>query len=43
MEPLELPAMTPAQEAAWVGLLEVAKRVPTGWCLVGGQMVHLLC
>lgn len=38
-----LPPMTPAQTEAWNGLLEVAERHPTGWTLVGGQMVQLLC
>lgn len=36
-----LPPMTPAQAEAWNGLLDVAERHPTGWTLVGGQMVQL--
>lgn len=35
--------MSEAQEQSWHGLLEVAVRMPAGWCLVGGQMVHLHC
>lgn len=38
-----LPPMTPAQAEAWNGLLDVAERHPTGWTLVGGQMVQLHC
>jgi len=38
-----LPPMTPAQAEAWNGLLDVAERHPTGWTLVGGQMVRLHC
>ncbi|MFE4469694.1 hypothetical protein ACFRFH_12845 [Leifsonia sp. NPDC056824] len=35
--------MTPRQEASWRGIIAVARRVPGGWCLVGGQMVQLWC
>lgn len=38
-----LPPMVPAQEAAWIAILEVSERMGTGWCVVGGQMVHLHC
>ncbi len=38
-----LPVMTPAQEQAWLCLLAMADRMAQGWCLVGGQMVHLHC
>lgn len=38
-----LEALSEAQRQSWLGLLEVAKVFPTGWCLVGGQMVHLFC
>jgi hypothetical protein len=37
------PASSPAQEAGWKALFDVHTRMPTGWCLVGGQMVHLHC
>lgn len=37
------PVMTPTQAAAWHALFAVHQRLPTGWCLVGGQMVHSLC
>lgn len=43
MEPLELPDMTPKQEASWKGILAVSNIVRGGWCLVGGQMVQLWC
>ena len=42
-EPINLPAMSEAQEAAWRALMELGKRVPTGWTLIGGQLVHLHC
>jgi hypothetical protein len=35
--------MTPKQEASWRGILAVSRIVRSGWCLVGGQMVQLLC
>lgn len=38
-----LPPMSAAQEQAWAALLDIAERLPSGWCLVGGQMVHLHC
>ena len=38
-----MPAMTEAQTAGWLALLDLHDRPPTGWTLVGGQMVHLLC
>jgi hypothetical protein len=38
-----LPAMPVAQENSWRALLDVQQRVATGWCLVGGQLVQLLC
>jgi hypothetical protein len=37
------PPMLAAQENAWRGLLEIFARLPAGWCLVGGQLVHLHC
>lgn len=43
MSVLVLPAMTEAQAAGWTTLMTLAKRIPTGWCIVGGQMVHLHC
>ena len=43
MAALEIPDMTPRQEASWRGIIAVAQRVPSGWCLVGGQMVQLWC
>lgn len=38
-----MPPMTPAQTSAWHALLDLHARKPTGWTLIGGQMVHLLC
>lgn len=38
-----MPAMSPAQEAAWLGLLDLYERHPEGWALIGGQLVHLHC
>jgi hypothetical protein len=40
---VRMPAMVPAQEAGWIALIEIASLMPTGWTLVGGQMVHLHC
>jgi len=37
------PAMTAAQEQSWNGLLDVGDTLRDGWCLVGGQLVHLHC
>lgn len=41
--PVSLPPMPQAQAASWHGLLDLHERVPTGWTLVGGQLVHLHC
>ncbi len=38
-----LPPMSVAQAASWHALLDVYDRLPTGWTLIGGQMVHLHC
>ena len=35
-------AMSPAQRQGWLVLLDLAEAFPTGWCLLGGQMVWLL-
>lgn len=41
--PIALPdTMPPAQEQGWLTLLDLATTFPSGWCLVGGQMVWLL-
>ncbi|HEY8721795.1 hypothetical protein [Pengzhenrongella sp.] len=40
---IRLPAMGDAQQAAWWSLMDLQVVHPTGWTLVGGQMVHLLC
>ncbi len=38
-----LPPMLAAQRDAWHALMDVHGRMPKGWVLVGGQMVHLHC
>jgi hypothetical protein len=43
VSPVVLDELTVAQEQSWRGLLELSARVPAGWCLIGGQMVFLLC
>lgn len=37
------PAMAAGQLESWRGLLAVSARLPTDWCLVGGQLVQLHC
>ena len=41
--PVVLPAMSAGQAASWHGLMDVYERLPRGWTLVGGQLVHLHC
>lgn len=38
-----MPPMSDAQAASWHGLMALHDKVPAGWTLVGGQMVHLHC
>lgn len=38
-----LPPMREGQRAGWIALLELRDALPTGWTIVGGQMVHLWC
>lgn len=38
-----LPTMLAAQTASWHALLDLFERLPAGWTLIGGQMVHLHC
>jgi hypothetical protein len=38
-----MPPMSSAQEASWHGLLDLYEAFPSGWTLIGGQMVHLHC
>lgn len=40
---VSLDAFAGRQRQAWLGLLEVSRVLPQGWCIVGGQMVHLIC
>ncbi|RYZ65459.1 MAG: periplasmic heavy metal sensor, partial [Proteobacteria bacterium] len=35
--------MPPEQTASWLGLLDLHERLPHGWTLIGGQLVHLHC
>jgi hypothetical protein len=41
--PVVLDGLAEGQRQSWLGLLEVARVHPDGWCLVGGQMVYLIC
>lgn len=41
MDPVTLVQMTPAQEESWRILLDLYPVFPSGWCLIGGQMVWL--
>ena len=43
MTPVVLDGLAEGQRQSWLGLLEVARVHPDGWCLVGGQMVYLIC
>ena len=43
VEPVVMPAMSAAQAASWFGLMDLYERLPHGWTLVGGQLVHLHC
>jgi len=43
MKKIELPLLTSRQHQSWVGLLELANKLPTGWTLIGGQLVQLHC
>ncbi len=43
MDPIVMPAMSQAQTDGWHTLFDLAQRIPNGWTLVGGQMVHLHC
>ena len=38
-----LPAMPVEQTASWLGVLDLFERQPSGWTLIGGQLVHLYC
>jgi len=38
-----MPPMGDVQRAGWLALFDVHDAHPTGWALVGGQMVHLWC
>jgi len=38
-----LPPTTDQLTLTWHALFAVHQRLPAGWCLVGGQLVHLLC
>ncbi len=40
---VQMPEMPSNQVAGWWALMDLQERVPTGWTLVGGQMVHLHC
>jgi len=38
-----LPTMPLEQTASWHGLLDLHEHLPSGWTLIGGQLVHLHC
>ncbi len=38
-----LPDMPEEQTASWLGILDLYERLPQGWTLIGGQLVHLHC
>lgn len=40
---VDLPPMSAEQTASWHALMDLYERLPTGWTLVGGQLVHLHC
>lgn len=42
-EPIQMPAMGAAQEQSWHALMDLYDRLPQGWTLIGGQLVHLHC
>jgi hypothetical protein len=39
---ITLSRLTPAQEESWRVLLDLCDAMPSGWCLIGGQMTWLL-
>lgn len=41
--PILMPTMTAAQTQSWRALMSLYEKVPSGWTLVGGQLVHLHC
>lgn len=43
MKEVILPILPVAQSESWTGLLDLADRIPRGWALIGGQLVHLHC
>lgn len=40
---VEVPMLNADQAAGWASLLDLYESHPSGWTLVGGQMVHLWC
>lgn len=42
-EPIQMPAMGIKQEQSWHALMDLFERLPEGWTLIGGQLVHLHC
>ncbi|MPV48981.1 hypothetical protein GCG21_02940 [Pseudactinotalea sp. HY160] len=40
---VDVPMLNDKQTAGWHALLDLYQAHPTGWTLVGGQMVHLWC
>ena len=40
---IKLPVLGNKSALAWHALFDLSEKVPSNWCLVGGQMVHLWC
>jgi hypothetical protein len=38
-----IPAMPPEQTASWHALLDLHEQLPSGWTLIGGQLVEVHC
>lgn len=43
MTAIVLPAMSDPQAQAWHALIELGERFPSGWTIVGGQLIYLHC
>lgn len=43
MTVIEMPVLGNKSALAWHALFDLSEKVPSNWCLVGGQMVHLWC
>ena len=41
--PVVMPVLSDEQSASWHGLMDLYEKLPAGWTMVGGQLVHLHC